>query len=701
MIAMSVGAEIAAMELFEGSDSSLSSVPSSPSRGSSPLSSLSRSPSPPPELRDALSDILPRTTSRRRNLSHVLPTPPRSQDSSMTGSPAPDAMDSSMLSDGQPPAKRRRVETRERTTERLNLCKTHVKQSEQEHLNRLLQVIHKRRKIVVIAGAGISVSAGIPDFRSSTGLFSSLKTEHKMKGSGKDLFDASVYRDDTSTTSFHSMVSSMSRMTKDAKPTAFHHMLATLAHEGRLLRLYSQNVDGIDTSLEPLSTAVPLRKDESGKWPKTVQLHGGLDKMVCSKCQHLSDLDADLFDGPIAPLCTSCEEHDMRRTVGEGKRSHGIGRLRPRMVLYNEHNPDDEAIGRVASDDLRRRPDAVIVVGTTLKVPGIQRITREMCAMVRDRKDGMAIWISNEEPPAGPQFAECFDLIVKGPADAVAKEAALRRWDDPQTDSEVDNISDEDVLKEADAKKGSVVLPSKAKSLTALEAEPVEEGRYNNSFKPPQTEPSTPHRPRLLSQSPDYSPLTSRSSSVLPSVELSDSDSIAVASTSAQSGLLTPSKSSKSSPVGAAVPSFNDRFKPGQKVEKASSKAKKAAAAPKRKQPNVKYIKVAKPQPKTTGKPKASKPQPQKPRNTQAITSAFSVSKSGVTAAKGAKKLSGLPTRIPSKLSEVSNTSETLLPLSPSDPRKYCLPSQKHADDVELSSPEKRRKRMSVDAMLN
>lgn len=44
-------------------------------------------------------------------------------------------------------------------------------------------------------GAGISVKAGIPDFRSSEGLFQSLKRDNPKDGlsSGKDLFDASVF----------------------------------------------------------------------------------------------------------------------------------------------------------------------------------------------------------------------------------------------------------------------------------------------------------------------------------------------------------------------------------------------------------------------------------------------------------------------------------------------------------------------------
>ncbi|THV83948.1 DHS-like NAD/FAD-binding domain-containing protein [Aureobasidium pullulans] len=383
------------------------------SDGSSLLSSP-KSPTPPPEMQK-----------------NPYPSPPRSKHSSQSASPSPD--DQMDPSDNPRPAKRRRIsEKPERTTEYLDLSKG-LRPDEKTQLDRILNVLHKRQKIVVVAGAGISVSAGIPDFRSSTGLFNSLRAQHNLKGSGKDLFDAShVYKDASSTASFHQMVREMSHMTKSASPTPFHQMLATLAQQDRLLRLYSQNVDGIDTSLEPLATRIPLQKEE-GKWPKTIQLHGGLDKMVCSKCHELSDFHADLFDGPVPPVCGNCEELNRVRTEVAGKRSHGVGMLRPRMVLYNEHNPDDEAIGAVTREDLRKRPDAIIVVGTTLKVPGVKRIVREMCATVRDRRDGVAIWINAGPEPSGKEFEDCWDIVVKGTCDEIAKHAALRQWDEPDT----------------------------------------------------------------------------------------------------------------------------------------------------------------------------------------------------------------------------------------------------------------------------
>lgn len=365
--------------------------------------------------------------------------------------------------DSAPPRKKRKLtDPKERTTERVDLGARDVDTNPQ--LQRVLDVLHKKRKIVVIAGAGISVSAGIPDFRSSTGLFSSLRKQHKLKSSGKDLFDASVYQDDSSTSSFHDMVRSLSQTTKAAHPTPFHHLLATLAHEGRLLRLYTQNVDGIDTSLPPLKTEVPLPK--KGPWPKTIQLHGGLDHMVCSKCHTLSDFDAEQFNGPVPPACRHCTENDDVRRVAE-KRSHGIGRLRPRMVLYNEHNPDDEAIGSCARQDLRTRPDAVIVAGTTLKVPGVKRIVREMCAVVRGRRDGVTVWINNDPEPVGKELANSWDIVVKGPCDDIATRAAIPKWDDPIQYKE---ITDDELNKKKEKQKPMVMVPSSTpKKSTAVE----------------------------------------------------------------------------------------------------------------------------------------------------------------------------------------------------------------------------------------
>ncbi|KAK4543686.1 hypothetical protein LTR36_005331 [Oleoguttula mirabilis] len=588
------------------------------------------------------------------------PSPTASQQTSQTCSPAPDGMDASTDRDGPPPAKRRRIsrDPKERTTEYLDLRSGVVEPEQQEDLDRVLNILHKRQKIVVIAGAGMSVSAGIPDFRSETGLFKTLKDDYKLKGKGQDLFDASVYKDDISTQLFHSMVSSMSRMTKAAKPTAFHHMLATMAREGRLLRLYSQNVDGLETSMEPLQTHVPLSKDAEGKWPRTVQLHGGLDKMVCTKCHELSEFDADIFDEATAtpPMCPRCEEVNDIRTNHEGKRSHGVGWLRPRMVLYNEHNPDQDAIGSIMKEDLRRRPDAVIVVGTSMKIPGVKRIVKELCGIVRDRKDGgLALWINPELPQTADCPRDCFDILVQSSCDDVANHAAMRKWDDPVEQDDFSEVSEEDVERAA-ANKAEVHLPktpSKPKCpLThANLAKLASGGHVNNSFRPPPPD-STPKKAHDAGPA-DWSPLSSRRTSVFPSIECAapEGDNITVAG-----GLLTPTKSRKStsrkSTPAKKMATINEKLKDAAKPKKpAAKKGKSAAASKPAKRSNVKYVKPALPKSKASAKTKT-----QAGPKSSSISNAFTQTKAASVIAKNAtKKALPSPAKSPSKLRQVSN----------------------------------------------
>lgn len=387
--------------LADFSDSELSTLGSTPPRPDW------LSPSPPPPSHHAYSH-------------QAYPSPPPSQTPKRLPGHQTEEHCAPDRSSDTTPKKRRRINPRPpRTTTHLHLADTLPSSAEQPQLDLLLKTLRNRRKIVVVAGAGISVSAGIPDFRSADGLFNTLRREHKLRGSsGKELFDASVYNDHAMTSSFHDMVRSLSAIASEAKPTCFHRLLAKLAEEKRLMRLYTQNVDGIDTALPELETQTPL--NPRAPWPRTIQLHGGLNKMVCQKCSHTADLQADLFQGPDPPSCPICFETDRLRGT-TGQRPRGVGRLRPRIVLYNEHNPDEDAIGSVVTSDLRARPDALLVVGTSLKIPGVRRIVREMSAVVRDRRDGVAVWINRDNAPCGREFENCWDLVVHGDSDDVAR----------------------------------------------------------------------------------------------------------------------------------------------------------------------------------------------------------------------------------------------------------------------------------------
>ena len=266
----------------------------------------------------------------------------------------------------------------------------------------------------------------VPDFRSKDGLFQSLPKKHNLKASGKLLFDAAVYQDDALMAPFHELVRSLSIESAKTKPTKFHEMLARLGKENRLKRLYTQNIDGLETSMKPLETEIPL--NVKGRWPVTIQLHGSIQKMVCQKCRFLCDLNPNQFTQPDPPECHECsEKNEIRQTTGQ--RSHGVGRMRPRIVLYNEHNPDEEAITSVMNADIRSRPRVLVVAGTSLKIPGVRRLVKSLCAVIRSRKDGVTMFINNE-PPAGKEFDNCFDLIVQGSTDEVADLVQLKHWED-------------------------------------------------------------------------------------------------------------------------------------------------------------------------------------------------------------------------------------------------------------------------------
>ncbi|KAL4879568.1 NAD-dependent protein deacetylase hst4 [Aspergillus karnatakaensis] len=374
-----------------------------------------------------------------------------------------------------PPArkKRRVAGPKERRTQRLDLSPgARLSLGEQdEQIDLLVNTIRGHRKIVVIAGAGISTSAGIPDFRSEDGLFKTLQKKHNLKASGKLMFDAAVYQDETLTATFQEMVRSLSEEAKSTTPTAFHHMLARLSSEERLTRLYTQNIDGIETSMPPLATQIPL--NVKAPWPKTIQLHGSLEMMICQKCRNIKQFNPAIFDRPDPPECDECAVINQLR-METGQRSHGIGKLRPRIVLYNEHNPDEEAITSVMNADIRSRPDALIVVGTSLKIPGVRRLVKSLCSVIRSRRNGVTMWINNE-PPSGKEFEDCWDLVVTGDCEEVARLAELKRWNDDS--KPVHNECDSSEVEQIKSNKGlsSVVIHSPSKSSTPTKAKKISE----------------------------------------------------------------------------------------------------------------------------------------------------------------------------------------------------------------------------------
>lgn len=199
------------------------------------------------------------------------------------------------------------------------------------------------------------------------------------------------------------MVRDISRRSKRAEPTAFHHFLDELARNGRLLRHYTQNIDCIEHRLPNL-------------WEKTVQLHGRIDEAMCQYCGWNGPLVSDRFRGSDLPDCSRCQEISLERER-MGKRQRGIGQLRPNVVLYGEENPRGDIIGELTESDLGTGPEILFVVGTTLKVPGARRLVTELCRAAKTQ-GGFTVWINKDAPPSGLKLP--LDLILQGDCDKVA-----------------------------------------------------------------------------------------------------------------------------------------------------------------------------------------------------------------------------------------------------------------------------------------
>lgn len=226
------------------------------------------------------------------------------------------------------------------------------------------------------------------------------------------------------------MIGQLAGISETAQPTAFHGLLKALDDRGKLLRVYTQNIDALEaktglsygvpdfddrrqrsrpkpstsSGLTTPPTSQPARlPSPPAETPRCVPLHGTLQTLHCQNCSHsfpaqphVSQLSAGSL--PDCPECTALEE--TRALVG--KRSRGIGRLRPSVVLYNEPHKDGEGVGAAVERDLLGRggrggPDLLLVVGTSLRVPGTKRIVREFAKAARAR-DGPPVEVSSGLP---------------------------------------------------------------------------------------------------------------------------------------------------------------------------------------------------------------------------------------------------------------------------------------------------------------
>ena len=127
------------------------------------------------------------------------------------------------------------------------------------------------KKVVVLTGAGISVAAGIPDFRTpGTGLYSQLEKYHLPFAEA--VFTLDYFKENPEP--FYKIAREM--IGGAFLPTKAHYFIRLLAQKGILLRNYTQNIDDLERA-----TGLPS--------DLLIQAHGTYISGHCTGCHDAVD----------------------------------------------------------------------------------------------------------------------------------------------------------------------------------------------------------------------------------------------------------------------------------------------------------------------------------------------------------------------------------------------------------------------------
>ena len=193
-----------------------------------------------------------------------------------------------------------------------------------EKIKKLKEIIDGTDNLVFFGGAGVSTESGIPDFRSTDGLYSqkydfppeTIVSHTFFMKRNKDFFD--FYKD--------------KMMALDAKPNAAHYKLAEWEAQGKCRAVVTQNIDG-------------LHQMAGSK--NVLELHGSIHRNYCMRCGKFFDA-AYVKNSEGAPKCDECG-----------------GLIKPDVVLYEEGLNDrtiNESVKLIANCDM------LIIGGTSLNV---------------------------------------------------------------------------------------------------------------------------------------------------------------------------------------------------------------------------------------------------------------------------------------------------------------------------------------------
>ena len=190
-------------------------------------------------------------------------------------------------------------------------------------VKKLKELTEHAHRIVFFGGAGVSTESGIPDFRSTGGLY------HQEWKYPPEVILSHTFYESNPEEFFRFYRAKM--LAPEAKPNAAHRKLAEWEQQGKLSAVVTQNIDG-------LHQAAGSRR--------VLELHGSVHRNYCQRCGKFHGLDFILHSTGV-PRC-DCG-----------------GIVKPDVVLYEEgldQNTLDGSVRAIAEADL------LIIGGTSLNV---------------------------------------------------------------------------------------------------------------------------------------------------------------------------------------------------------------------------------------------------------------------------------------------------------------------------------------------
>ena len=201
---------------------------------------------------------------------------------------------------------------------------------------------HGCSRIIVMVGAGISVSAGLPDFRTpGSGLYDNLAKYDLPEPTA--VFNIDFFRQNPAP--FYLLAKEL--FPGQFQPTPTHHFIRLLHDRGLLLRCFTQNIDSLEAE-----AGIPR--------DKIVAAHGNFDSATC------------LDTGAKVPIS---EVREAIMAGEEGWRAMNArwgGLVKPDISFFGERLPERfyERAGLLADsvDSDFAKCDLLIVMGTSLVV---------------------------------------------------------------------------------------------------------------------------------------------------------------------------------------------------------------------------------------------------------------------------------------------------------------------------------------------